>query len=88
LRKNSEAGGDAQRKLNELEDRLSKEIASLKAEIERLDKLKKDSDKKMKKKFDDDLAEAEEKVETEKKKAERLEKKCKKLEDDLKKLKK
>jgi len=87
LRRNA-GDSDATRKFTEQNAKLEAELKSVKAELEKLDKSKKDAERKLKKKFDDDLAEANDRAEAEKKKAERLDKKAKKFEDEIKKLRK
>jgi len=87
LRRNA-GDSEATRRYAEQNSKLEAELKAVKAELEKLDKAKKDAERKLKKKFDDDLAEANDRVDTEKKKADRLDKKVKKLEDEIKKLRK
>jgi len=86
-RKNA-GDSEATRRAADQVTKLEAELNSLRAEIEKLDKAKKDTERKLKKKFDDDLAEANDRAEAEKKKADRIDKKLKKTEDELKKLRK
>jgi len=84
----NEGGGDAARKLSELQSKTDAEIKKMKEDLDKADKTRKDLERKMKKKYDDDMAEKDDLISKEKSKADRADKKVKKLEADIKTLRK